>query len=357
MPRKYPLDQPRPQVGVGDGSGSARVSRYCRAVSACEAPFIDAPLVLVSQISRSGGSLLAQLFDCHPQVYAHPWEIRIWHPKKCNWPALDPDATADEWLEALSDPKWAKIADEGFAKAGRNPFAKSERHPFTFSVETQRALFLELVASRPVTRSRDVLDCWFASFFACWHDWKPTGREVSITGFMPRLATSPESVERFAADYPDGALISILRDPRSWYASSRVVHFHKNEAIGDAVEEWLGWGRRLEELIDTSPVPTLGVLFDDLVLEPEPTMRRVAAFIGIEFDPILLRPTYAGRPVLPNSSFAVSDYGINPEMAKSRKISSEARAAIAEEALPLYRRLANRLRADREGPAGSRRAS
>jgi Sulfotransferase family len=327
------------------------------AVSAREGPFIDAPLVLVSQISRSGGSLLAQLFDGHPQVYAHPWEVRVWHPKKWDWPALDPDASADEWLEALSDPKWAKIAEEGFAKAGRNPFAKSERHPFTFSDETQRALFLELVASRPVTRSRDVLDCWFTSFFACWRDREPTGRELSITGFMPRVATSRESIERFAADYPDGALISILRDPRSWYASSRVVHFHKKESIGNAVEEWLEWGRRLEELIDTSPVPTLGVLFDDLVLEPEPTMRRVADFIGIEFDPILLRPTYAGRPVLPNSSFAVSDYGINPEMANSREISSDARAAIAEEALPLYRQLAERLRAGREGLAGRSRAS
>jgi hypothetical protein len=326
-------------------------------VSAPEAPFIDAPLALVSQISRSGGSLLAQLFDGHPQVYAHPWEIRIWHPNKWDWPALDPDASANEWLETLSDPKWAKIAEEGFAKAGRNPFAKTERHPFTFSDETQRALFLELVASRPVTRSRDVLDCWFTSFFACWLNRERTGREVSITGFMPRVATSRESLDRFAADYPDGALISILRDPRSWYASSRVVHFHKQEAIGDAVEEWLEWGRRLEELLDASPVPTLGVPFDDLVLEPEPTMRRVADFVGVEFDPVLLRPTYAGRPVLPNSSFAVSDYGINPGMAKSREISSDARAAIAEEALPLYRRLVERLRADRETAADRRRAS
>jgi hypothetical protein len=37
--------------------------------------FIDAPLFLVSQIPRSGGSMLAQLFDGHPQVYAHPAEI------------------------------------------------------------------------------------------------------------------------------------------------------------------------------------------------------------------------------------------------------------------------------------------
>jgi len=326
-------------------------------VSPRESPFIDAPLVLVSQISRSGGSLLAQLFDGHPQVWAHPWEIRIWHPQKWDWPALDPDATADDWIEALHDPKWAKIADEGFAKAGRNPFAKSERHPFSFSDEEQQARFLELVASRPIARSRDVLDCWFTSFFASWRDREPTGREVAITGFMPRVATSRESVDRFAADYPDGGLVTILRDPRSWFASSQVVHFKKPESIIEAAAEWLDWGRRFEELLEAAPVRTHGVLFDDLVLEPEPTMRRIADFAGIEFDAVLLRPTYAGRPVLPNSSFAVSDYGINPEMAKERKIPGEARRELEAEAVPLYERLAERLHGDRERLAGRSRTS
>jgi hypothetical protein len=185
-------------------------SRYCRSHERTRGR-IDA-LVLVSQISRSGGARWRSSSTATLRS-TRTWEVRVWHPRKWDWPALDPDASADEWLEALSDPKWAKIAEEGFAKAGRNPFAKSERHPFTFSDETQRALFLELVASRLVTRSRDVLDCWFTSFFACWRDREPSGRELSITGFMPRVATSRESIERFAADYPDGALISILRDP------------------------------------------------------------------------------------------------------------------------------------------------
>ncbi len=312
--------------------------------------FIDAPLVLVSQISRSGGSLLAQLFDGHPQLYAHPWEIRIWHPEKWDWPALDPAGDAEGWFEALYDPKWAKIADEGFAKAGRNPYAKEERHPFGFAEDEHRKLFLDLVASRPIASSRDVLDCYFTAFFACWREWTASGREVAITGFMPRVATSEASIARFGADYPDGALITIVRDPRSWYASSKVVHYQKAREIEAAVREWLDWARSLDDLLEHAPVPTLGLVFDDLVLEPEPTMRRVAEFVGIEFDPILLTPSYAGRPVLPNSSFAVSSYGINPEMAQRKaEIPEAARLAIEEAALPLYERLAARLRATAPG--------
>ncbi|HSS74912.1 MAG TPA: sulfotransferase [Gaiellaceae bacterium] len=307
--------------------------------------FIEAPLVLVSQISRSGGSLLAQLFDRHPQLYAHPWELRIGFPEQSNWPVLDLQAEPAKWFEALHDVKWEKIAAEGFAKAGRNPFAKEQRHPFTYSVEEQRARFTELAATHPVGSSRDVLNCYFTSFFESWGEWSPTGQEVAIAAFLPRFATRAENVDRYAHDYPDGRLITILRDPRSWYASSKVVHYHKASKLPEAIAEWLGWGRRFDELLDSAPVPTLGLLFEDLVLEPEATMRKVAAFIGIEFDDRLLEPSYAGHPVLPNSSFAMPGYGISAEVVRGREIPKAAQSLIDEEAMPLYEQLAGRVRA------------
>ena len=47
------------------------------------------PLVLVSQIQRSGGTLLSQLFDGHPEVHAHPHELKIGYPREANWPSID----------------------------------------------------------------------------------------------------------------------------------------------------------------------------------------------------------------------------------------------------------------------------
>ena len=35
------------------------------------------PLVLICQAQRSGGTLLARLFDAHPQCHAHPHELHI----------------------------------------------------------------------------------------------------------------------------------------------------------------------------------------------------------------------------------------------------------------------------------------
>jgi hypothetical protein len=49
------------------------------------------------------------------------------------------------------------------------------------------------------------------------------------------------------------------------------------------------------------------------VLETEETMRRVAGRIGISMSPVLLVPTFNGRPIRANSRDAVERYGILPE--------------------------------------------
>jgi hypothetical protein len=36
---------------------------------------VDQPMILISQIQRSGGTLLSRLFDSHPAIHAHPYEL------------------------------------------------------------------------------------------------------------------------------------------------------------------------------------------------------------------------------------------------------------------------------------------
>ena len=63
------------------------------------------PLLLVSQIQRSGGSLMAQLFDGHPELYAHPFEIHIGYPNKWDYPELSAADSPQKWLECLYERK------------------------------------------------------------------------------------------------------------------------------------------------------------------------------------------------------------------------------------------------------------
>src|SRR5262245_48024972 len=83
------------------------------------------PLALVSQIARSGGTLLSQLFDGHPECHAHPHEIWIGHPSSRHWPELDLDRPGD-WFPMLYEKKTIKHVRRGYSKAGSRDAAAED---------------------------------------------------------------------------------------------------------------------------------------------------------------------------------------------------------------------------------------
>ena len=64
--------------------------------------------------------------------------------------------------------------------------------------------------------------------------------------------------------------------------------------------------------------------YERLVLETEAAMREVAARVGISMLPVLLEPTFNGRPIRANSSDAVQRFGILPERVSAYRDSLDA---------------------------------
>src|SRR5690348_8248192 len=62
---------------------------------------LTCPLILISQAERSGGSMMAQLFDNHSELMAHPHELKIGHPDKGTWPPIDVSKPADDTFRML----------------------------------------------------------------------------------------------------------------------------------------------------------------------------------------------------------------------------------------------------------------
>jgi hypothetical protein len=276
------------------------------------------PLVLVSQIQRSGGTLLSQLFDGHPECHAHPYELKIGHPGEQHWPSLDL-ARPDTWFDILSERKVVKHFLGGYRKGVKRRH-NYDVFAFLFLPRLQQAIFEACVAARPMERERDVLDCYFTSYFNAWLDNQNlyTAPMKAVTGFVPRMGAEVASVERFFDVYPDGTLVSIVRDPRGWFESAR-----KAPPQYDDVEVALGlWRRSAEAALDASARygdRVLVLTYEQLVLETEATMARVAERIGIAMSPQLLTPTFNGMPIRANSSEPVDRYGVLPERAAAYK--------------------------------------
>jgi Sulfotransferase family len=271
---------------------------------------VDQPIVLISQIQRSGGTLLNKLFDSHPAVLSHPSELHVGHPTKADWPDLDPRAGPDAWLALLNETWIARRFEVGFGKRVLNRGGYPSL-PFMIPPSFLEHLFRVVCIDRRPQAARQILDCYFTAFFNAWLDHQGLREEPKnwITAFTPRVAWG-ESRRRFRADYPDGRLMMCLRDPRAWYASA-VRQKGKYTDLDEAVALWR---RGAEEILAAKAEwgdAVFVLTYEDLVQEPEQVTKALAQWLEIEWLPILLRPTFNRLGTLPNSSYQLIGWGIS----------------------------------------------
>jgi hypothetical protein len=315
------------------------------------------PLVLISQVQRSGGTLLSQIFDGHPECHAHPHEICIGKPMKWDWPPLDLTAPGD-WFEILHEPLVAEWIKQGYLKEKdkKRPEIEPEVFPFVFSLRLQKELFDACVAVRPPGGERDVLDCYFTSYFNAWldnHNLYSRPKKV-VTGFTPRLSMELQRVERFFAAYPEGTLISIVRDPRAWYASAtrhrKYYRRDPEEAVGlwrQSTEATLAADERFGSRV-------IVLTYEELIEDTEATVAAIAERIGITMSSELLFPTFNGLPIRANATDAVDGHGILPGRVSAFRdvLDADTIARIGEATGDLYERaaaLAKRRRGEHAG--------
>jgi hypothetical protein len=206
---------------------------------------------------------------------------------------------------------WATLLEHRAHLHARSGYSKGSdaSFPFVFLVGLQRQLFLLALAASPPRSRRDILDAYLTSYFNAWldnHNWE--GEKRVVTAFAPYVVGREESVEGFFADYPDGRLISVVREPCAWLASAR-AHYGREPSpraallarVEDATALWL---RNVEGALrarERFGERVLLLRFEDLITTTAGVMERVARHLGVEMLPALLRATFNGMPIGPNS--------------------------------------------------------
>ncbi len=311
------------------------------------------PLLLISQIQRSGGTLLSQLFDGHPQCHAHPSELKVGYPVKENWPHLNLNSRPEDWFDTLFESisneffvegysKYSKGAAEIDPKTGLRVVNRSNYnvHPFLFLSSLQKAVFLKCVERRGVKSERDIFDFYMTSYFNAWLDNQNlySTPKKFVTAFTARLSMQSENLDKFFAVYPDGRLVSLVRDPRSWFLSARR---HSQEEYGNIEEAIRLWNLSTSSAINARAKfgDRIYIMsFEELVEDTEAAVRRLADYMEIDFSPELTFPTFNGFPIKADSSFAVKNYGVLKEPIQRYKelLTSDEITYINNQALGLY---------------------
>ena len=268
---------------------------------------VTCPLVLISQVQRSGGTLLSQLFDGHSELHAHPHELKIGYPTKYTWPKIDLSDNPQRWLATLFEYSVLSHFRRGYKKEKK----RDDAFLFLFLPSLQRELFLNYLSLMDSPRLRDVFDGYMTSYFGAWlNNQNSYGKKRFVTGFTARLAMTKDNMESFFGIYPDGRLISLIRDPKNWYPSAIRHKPRVCRGIRDGMDLWKknaqAMLRNKERYADRVCILT----FEDLISKTESVMGYLAKFLDIKFENILLEPTFNKYPIRANTSFAAEKNGI-----------------------------------------------
>ena len=325
--KRYRKTLSRKKMLIGEFKGSkSQLQNICEICSEYISP-VTLPIALISQVQRSGGSLLSQLFDGHPELHAHPHELKIGYPKKYMWPKIDLNEHPQRWLEMLFEDKVIEHSKGGYKKERK----QDEVFPFIFMPSVQRRVFLGYLSSVDSIILRDVFDAYMTSYFFAWiNNQNRHGQKKYVTAFTPRLAIIEDNMESFFEVYPDGRLLSIVRDPKNWYPSA--VR-HRSDVYGDirkSIDLWKTSTRAALRNKEKYGERVCIVRFEDLVSKTGSVMSYMADFLGINFDNILLVPTFNKCPIRANTSFNAEQHGIVASTLSRYKMLSEEELKIIE---------------------------
>ena len=300
---------------------------------------VTCPLVLISQVQRSGGTLLSQLFDGHSELHAHPHELKIGYPTKYTWPKIDLSDNPQRWLATLFEHSVLSHFKKGYKKERK----RDDAFLFLFLPSLQREIFLNYLSSMDSPTLRDVFDGYMTSYFGAWlNNQNSYGHKRFITAFTARLAMTKDNMESFFAIYPDGRLISLVRDPKNWYPSAIRHKPRVCRGIRDGMDLWKKNAQAMLRNKERYGDRVCILTFEDLISKTEAVMRYLAQLLEIKCENILFEPTFNKYPIRANTSFGAEEDGIiNTTLQRYKTLSSEELEYIESESKELYGQVLN----------------
>ncbi len=221
----------------------------------------SAPIFVVGT-GRSGTTLLRRVLCAHPRIHiAHELSFYVWRDL-----------------------------------AGRRRDAASFVRYFfrTFSFRWQRLDPAEVLRRLPSAPDRpEALPAVFETVMRCLAEREGKAR------FGDKTPGHASHLAQIYADFPEARVVHVVRDPRGTLPSLARMPWASGADLANAFL-YEGDFRATEAYRER----LLRVRLEDLVAEPEPTLRRVLDFVGEPFDPRVLEhsahpPHHDGAPPLP----------------------------------------------------------
>jgi hypothetical protein len=278
-------------------------------------------IVLVASMRRSGGTLLANLFDGHPDCNVFPFED--WHTqRKAQF------STLHNFLFPFL-PSRLKLFVCGFQNASYQ--RKLEKWQAGSDLDGYRQRLREQAAR--ATRVSDFYRDSSELYFRFFHARGP--RALLINHCADLCTLAPWQLRRIFGSY---RMILPVRDPRAVFCS--MLHLEHGRFSERSLPTFCrNWERSVKRYYLGDP-SVHSLRYEDLVTEPKATMESLSQSLRIEFSTVLLEPSRGERPTEANTSFERKS-GIDPAAASSwrSRLDARVREEIESRLGPLMQRL------------------
>lgn len=289
--------------------------------------------IFVTGNARSGTTLVTRLLDGHPSLLVFPIELKYFRylDRPTAYPATKQSTLSEprDVIRAIVDSEYMRpFFGEPDKVGGRAEVIEAVRQAIDPTVFRE-----ELLRGDDVGGHREAIALFFEALLVAM------GRdraELETVRCVEKTPMQAENVGELLEWFPDAQFIHVIRNPYAVLVSERkrtpakAPKLHIARWYKASIEHAKANARLGEDVYRV-------VRFEDVVSEPERTMRGVADFLGLTEHPILHTPTILGATWGGNSSTGA---------VKFEGVSKSAADTWEKEVLPLEVMAVNRLVSD-----------
>jgi hypothetical protein len=294
----------------------------------------DRVVMMVSAMYENGGNTTHRLFDGHPQLHVYPFESQLgttavsdylssFVPFRYRYPEFVMHGSPVDDYEAFYDEELKTL----LRAPGRSKFASAG---IEMDEAERKDAFVEFLEGWPRTRA-NLVRAFFASTFAAWRNLAVSGREIGYLGYSPVIALD---ADKLLADFADGHVIHVVRNPWSAYADTKKRPFPIS--LDRYAWTWNHCQHTSLVFRDRYPDRFHIVRYEDVVADTSGTLGRLAAELGLEWSETLTYPSFNGvrlERVFPWGTIVTPTPEVN--VATARELSPQETREIAVRTRPM----------------------
>ena len=252
---------------------------------------------MISAWHEQFGNGMLRMMDGHPNLYAYPFESQIstplssnmlagpnhWVPQRYSYPEFPSEVT--------SEGAYQLIWDQELKTYLRTPhLSKFKDCGIVMSEKKRIEEFIKQANMHPRLSRAVLIEAFYRSTFCAWENYPKSGSETHYVGYSPPIIFD---TDKFFADFPEGSMVHVIRNPFSGYADTI-----KRPFPFSLVKYCQIWNvTQIHALVYKKKYNgRFHIVFaEDLFSEPENTMRTLLTEIKLPWHESVLSPSFAGK--------------------------------------------------------------